>query len=107
MSIVNDHVVSTVRVFNRTVYMNGVATVTGGIGEVSTQSAFRSRGFAKQLMNVATQYMTQVEYNNQRIILFSLHVLTKVFDCLMCKLYSVRVHLHHYIRVVQQRIMHH
>lgn len=46
-------IVSTVRVFDRTVWLGGRAVHMGGIGEVSTKEAYRRQGLAGRLLEMA------------------------------------------------------
>lgn len=50
-------IVSTVRVFARQVWLNGRAVPMGGIGEVSTNAAYRRQGLAARLLNMAIEAM--------------------------------------------------
>jgi len=50
-------IVSTIRVFRRTVRIGGRKYLMGGIGEVSTKEAYRGRGIASQLLNTAIEAM--------------------------------------------------
>jgi len=59
--IVDNKIVSTVRVFHRTIYMKGRMLSMGGIGEVSTLPEYRRKGIASKLLHMAIEYM---EKNN-------------------------------------------
>lgn len=56
--VVHDgEIVSTVRVFDRKVWISGRSVHIGGIGEVSTKIAYRGQGYAGALLNVAIEAM--------------------------------------------------
>ena len=49
--------VSSIRVFLRTIYVRGQQVLCGGIGEVSTQVAWRGKGFAAVCLQRGVEYM--------------------------------------------------
>ena len=61
-------IVSTVRVFIRKMFLHGEPITVGGIGEVSTRSAYRRRGIATQLLKDAIGFM-----ESRGIAMSSLH----------------------------------
>lgn len=52
-------IVSTVRVFRRRVWLLGSAVTMGGIGEVSTNPAYRGQGLAGMLLTKSVEWMRQ------------------------------------------------
>lgn len=50
-------IISTVRVFDRQVYIGGNIYKMGGIGEVSTNPEYRKRGLSGKILDVAVDYM--------------------------------------------------
>jgi len=66
-------IVSTVRVFHRSIYVNGRELKMGGIGEVSTAPEYRRKGIASKLLQMAIDYMEKndmvvsVLFGNQSI----------------------------------------
>ena len=52
-------IVSSVRVFDRTVWIRGQAVHCGGVGEVSTQPAFQRQGLASALLQMALDEMVR------------------------------------------------
>ncbi len=50
-------IVSTVRVFRRTIWLNGRAVAMGGIGEVSTKPEYRRQGHCEALLRMAVEAM--------------------------------------------------
>lgn len=55
--VVDGEIVSTVRVFDRTVWISGRAVRMGGIGEVSTKAAHRRQGYAGEMLGMAIDAM--------------------------------------------------
>lgn len=53
-----EEIVSTVRLFKRRVWIQGRAVSMGGIGEVSTKPAYRGRGLASRLLEMAIDAMS-------------------------------------------------
>ena len=60
--------ISSIRVFLRPVYIDGLPTLLGGIGEVSTQPQYRGRGYAEACLAAGVAYMASLS-----IHLSSLH----------------------------------
>lgn len=57
VAVENNKILSTVRVFNREVYLCGKKISMGGIGEVSTISEARGLGLSSKLLNMAIEHM--------------------------------------------------
>lgn len=55
--LLNDEVVSNLRVFHRSLRIGSVIASFGGIGYVETDEAFRRRGFARQILDEANRYL--------------------------------------------------
>lgn len=53
----NGKIISTVRVFHREIYIQGIAYKMGGIGEVSTNKDYRGLGLSHKLLDYAVKYM--------------------------------------------------
>ena len=68
VALIDDRIVSTVRVFVRAMYVNGHEVPCGGIGEVSTHTDYRGRGLAEALLKRSVQYMQE-----QGMLLSPLH----------------------------------
>ncbi|MCL2772723.1 MAG: GNAT family N-acetyltransferase [Oscillospiraceae bacterium] len=56
-------IISTVRVFHRQVYIGGKTYKMGGIGEVSTNPNYRKLGLSSQLLDAATDYMKEHDFD--------------------------------------------
>lgn len=73
VAVDGDVIASTVRVFRRTVWMQGRAVRMGGIGEVSTKPAYRGQGLASMLLAMAIAAMNadgiplSILFGDQRI----------------------------------------
>lgn len=55
----SNKIASTVRVFLRSMYLEGKMVRVGGIGEVSTKVEHQKKGLAKALLNEARKYMQE------------------------------------------------
>ncbi|MCL1859622.1 MAG: GNAT family N-acetyltransferase [Oscillospiraceae bacterium] len=56
-------IISTVRVFHRQVYIGGKIFKMGGIGEVSTNTNYRRLGLSSKLLDAATDYMIENNFD--------------------------------------------
>lgn len=59
IAVDGDRIVSTVRIFNRKVYMFGAKLRMGGIGEVSTQPSYERIGLSSALLHLAIKKMEE------------------------------------------------
>jgi len=66
--VIDNKIVSSVRVYHRSIYVNGEEWKMGGIGEVSTAIEYRRKGIATLLLKMAIEYM---EKNNMVISVLS------------------------------------
>lgn len=57
VAVDSGEIASTVRVFHRRIYLNGEEFTMGGIGEVSTKTAYRRQGLSSRLLEMAVRYM--------------------------------------------------
>ena len=57
VAVDGDEIVSTVRVFQRSIYLAGNQYTMGGIGEVSTKEAYRRQGISGKLLQMAIEHM--------------------------------------------------
>lgn len=73
VAVDGDRIVSTVRVFQRRIWLHGRAVPMGGIGEVSTAPDYRRRGIAADLLQMAIAAMeargmpVSILFGDQRI----------------------------------------
>jgi len=58
-----NEIVSTVRIFNREVYIGGKKYKMGGIGEVSTALSYRNRGLSAKVLHHCVEYMKSNDYS--------------------------------------------
>lgn len=68
-------IVSTLRVFIRSMFLHGEPVSVGGIGEVSTHPEYRRRGLATQLLKDAIRFMEERE-----IAISSLHGSQRIYS---------------------------
>jgi len=59
----DNKIASTVRIFNRKIYLNSKEVSMGGIGEVSTKSEYRSQGLSTKLLEIAIEKMKNMGIN--------------------------------------------
>jgi len=59
VAVEENKILSTVRVFNREIYIHGKKVNMGGIGEVSTKVEARKKGLSAQLLNMCIEYMKE------------------------------------------------
>ena len=75
VAVDNGKIVSTLRVFIRTMFLHGEPVPVGGIGEVSTLPEYRRRGLATQLLKEAIRFMEERE-----IVISSLHGSQRIYS---------------------------
>jgi predicted acetyltransferase len=63
VAVVDNQIVSTVRIFHRKIFVNKQPISMGGIGEVSTKPEFRSQGLATKLLQYAINRMKNQNIN--------------------------------------------
>ena len=59
IAVDEEHIVSTVRVFHRNIYVNGQSIPMGGIGEVCTLPRYEKKGISSKLLELAIEYMKE------------------------------------------------
>lgn len=57
VALVDGQIASTIRVFHRSIYLNGRIVAMGGIGEVSTKPQYRRQGMSGKLLQMSIEYM--------------------------------------------------
>ncbi|MFZ5815160.1 MAG: GNAT family N-acetyltransferase [Bacillota bacterium] len=57
VAVEGERIVSTLRVFPRTIFLGGLPVPVGGIGEVCTDEAYRGRGLSGRLLEDAIRFM--------------------------------------------------
>lgn len=57
VAVDDDKIVSTIRIFNREIYLNGQKISMGGIGEVSTRPEYSGKGLSTRLLTNAIEIM--------------------------------------------------
>lgn len=75
VAVDNGQIVSTLRVFIRSMFLHGEPVSVGGIGEVSTLPEYRRRGLATQLLKDAIRFMEERE-----IAVSSLHGSQRIYS---------------------------